>query len=306
MNDAANSRLDQPDRWTQIAIGICESPFSSQICPLCGSTAVSGEWNLLDAKTRETTVDLRCMACNARQNVRIPLPGGAPPYWPYERFAMVTEALQNELKSLADRVQQHVKSMPAAAFATHPLWAVARWSATTYQWHPRSEAPPVMGLVFDDVEAGLELFREAEREMNHEDRFEEIRISIIEGVMTGQEQRPGYSVHICTDPDALCGHATFEDFVVDQRIVPFLGQWNRHFPVPGAPLLLPKFRQEFEKHNEFLLAPTMRRDDGQLYMAVELGIIKNTILFRTIADITSPSDTDAAALVLPHLITPPG
>jgi hypothetical protein len=213
--------------------------------------------------------------------------------------------MEKEAEAFTARVQQHVKAMPAAAFTTHPLWAEAKWSATTYQWHPTSDAPPLMGIVFENVEAGLEIFREAERQINHEDRFEEIRVSIIEGAVPGQEHRPGYSVHICADPEALCAHATMEDFVVDPSIVPFLGQWNRHYPVPGTPLLLPRFKQEFEKHKEFMLAPTIRRDDGNLYMVPELGIIKSVIIFRQLSEVTRPDDTDAAALLLPELITPP-
>jgi len=263
------------------------------------------EWNLLSARTRETSVDLHCSACGARESVRIVLPEGAPTFYPFERFPLVAQSLEREIESITTCVQQHVKTMPAAAFTTHPLWAEAKWSATTYKWHPTSEAPPVMGLVFDNVEAGLEIFREAERQMNHEDRFEEIRISIIEGAVPGQEHRPGYSVHICADPEALSAHATMEDLVVDSSIVPFLGQWNRHYPVPGAPPLLPRFMQEFEKHQEFLLAPTIRRGDGNLYMEPTLGIIKNVIVFRQLSEITTPDDIDAAALMLPQLITPP-
>jgi hypothetical protein len=214
------------------------------------------------------------------------------------------DTVRQELLSIANRVQQHVKTMPAAAFTTHPLWAEARWSATTFRWHPTSEVSPVMGLVFENAEAGKEIFREAERQMNHVDRFEEIRISIIEGAVPGQEQRPGYSVHICPDTEALAAYSTTEDFVLDASIVPFLGQWNRHYPIPGMPPMLPKFKREFEKHQEFMIAPAVRRDDGQLWFEPELGIIKNILLFRTLSEIT-PENTDAAALVLPQLITPP-
>lgn len=294
-----------PASWNDAAVAACRAPMSSAECPLCGAVAVLGEWNLLSAQSRETAVDLHCSACDARESVRIALPGAAPVCYPFERLPLVAEAVEKEVEAYAARVQQHVRAMPAAAFTTHPLWADAKWSATTYQWHPASEAPPVMGLVFENVEAGLEIFREAERQMNHEDRFEEIRVSIIEGAVPGQEHRPGYSVHICADPEALCAHATMEDFVVDSSIVPFLGQWNRHYPVPGAPPVLPRFKEEFAKHKEFLLAPAVPRADGNLYMQPELGIIKNVIVFRQLSDITTPDDTDAAALLLPQFVTPP-
>jgi hypothetical protein len=162
-----------------------------------------------------------------------------------------------------------------------------------------------MGLVFDNAETGREIFREAERQMNHEDRFEEIRVAIIEGTVPGQEHRPGYSVHISADPEALAAHATFQDFVVDPHIVPFLGRWNRHYPIPGVPSLLARFKEEFGKHKEFLLAPVTRRTDGKLYTDPMLGIIKHLVHFRQLLDITTPDDPDAAALLLPQLITPP-
>ena len=44
--------------------------------------------------------------------------------------------------------------------------------------------------------------------------------------------------------------------------------------------MLARFKEEFEKHKEFLLAPTIHRADGNLYMEPMLGIIKNVIFFR--------------------------
>lgn len=42
----------------------------------------------------------------------------------------------------------------ARGFCAHPLWAQALWIATAFRWHPSSEAPPVMGLVFADAGKG--------------------------------------------------------------------------------------------------------------------------------------------------------
>jgi hypothetical protein len=227
------------------------------------------------------------------------------PHSQWDKIAAgVEDSIKEQLAAIGERIRLHARTMPAAAFTTHPKWAEARWSATTFRWHPTGDAPPVMGLVFENAEAGREIFREAERQMNHIDRFEEIRVSIIEGHVAGQEHRPGYSVHISPDPEALAAHATAEDFVVDQKIVPFLGQWNRHYPVLGNPELLPRFKKEFARHREFLLAPVVLKQDGQIWFESQLGIIKNLIEFRQLTDI-GPGDPDAAALVLPSLITIP-
>jgi hypothetical protein len=294
-----------PDQWREVAMLAIRDLPSMVPCPVCHERSISAAWNLTHVVSREAAMDLRCSSCGVHETLRMTLPPESPGFYPFERVAMLGAAVRDEVESIVSRIRQHVRTMPAAAFTTNLRWAEARWSATTFRWHPTSEAPPVMGLVFDHAEAAKAIFREAERQMNHEDRFEEIRISIIEGAVAGQEQRPGYSVHLCPDPEALAAHATADDFVVNPSIVPFLGQWNRHYPIPGAPALLPRFKREFEKHQEFLLAPVTRRADGQLYVDHELGIIKNSILFRDLAEIATPDDPDAGALVLPQLITPP-
>jgi hypothetical protein len=202
---------------------------------------------------------------------------------------------------VVNTVQQIAKSMPVASFTTSPLWREARWRATTFRWHRESIAPPKMGLVFENAEAGKELFRKLERAYNHIDRFEELRISIIEGSPLGQQ--PGYTVHICPDPDALAMHATGEDIVLDTELTIRLGRWNRMYPIPGAPPLLPRFKEEFAKHGEFLLAPVTRGADGQNYFSSELGFIKHSIEFRDLSEI-GKNDPDARALTMPQLAPP--
>ena len=290
-------------RLAHIAFADPQTRFA---CPKCDrESTFEPSWFLKNVRTRMAEFEVRCRTCDFAFATSIELSADALPCWPLDRIGLMAEAIEQECIAIAAKVQQHVQAMPAAQFTTHPLWAEAMWSATTYQWHPTSDAPPVMGLVFDNIDAGLQIFRDAEQQMNHEDRFEEIRISIIEGDVINQSHRPGYSVHICADPEALCGHATMSDFVVDPSVIPFLGQWNRHYPVLGVPALLPRFKSEFAKHQEFLLAPTVVKQNGQRYIVPELGIVKNTLLFRKLTEITAPDDIDVAAHVLPQVIVPP-
>jgi len=270
-------------------------------CPSCHARTVSVSWHKAESSAPKAAIDFRCSSCGITHTRQVALPPDVPDSL---RLAGTIKAIQEQSKSIADKIRRHVQAMPAAEFTTNPLWAKARWSATTFRWHPASEAPPIMGLVFDDDEAGKQLFQEAGEKMHHADEFEEICISIIEGTVAGQEGRPGYSVHICPDPESLAARATTEDFVLDPKIVPFLGQWNRHYLIPGQPALLPRFKREFEQHNEFLLAPVVRRSDGQLWFEPESGIVKNVIHFRQLSEIT-PDDPDAGALILPQLIAPP-
>lgn len=290
--------------WRHTALRAIRAPAAPIDCPVCRDQGVRAEWNIIDLMSQTAAVDLSCSACGVAKHLQIILPTGALSFFPLERIATVASIIEEQAEVIADRIQRHVRTMPAAIFTTHWLWSEAQWSATTFKWHPTSEAPPILGLVFENAEAGREIFRESERQMNHADTFEEIRVSIIEGAVPGQEHRPGYTVHLCPDPEALAAHATMDDLVLDPRIVPFLGQWNRMYPVPGEPAMLPRFKQEFARHGEFLLAPVTRHPDGQLYVDYQLGIIKNSILFRDLSEI-APEDPDAGAFVLPHLITPP-
>ena len=93
--------------------------------------------------------------------------------------------------------------------------------------------------------------------------------------------------------------------MLDPAVVPLLGQWNRHYPVPGMPAMLPRFKRAFAEHGEFMLAPTVTRADGKRYCDHTLGIIKHVVHFRHLSEIAGPDDPDAGAVVLPGLIVPP-
>jgi hypothetical protein len=193
------------------------------------------------------------------------------------------------------------QSLPVARFTTSPLWPNARWRAMSFRWHPTGEAPPVLGLCFEVAEPATKLFLELEGAYNHVDRFEELRISIIEGSPPGQPF--GYSVHIYPDPDALAMHATGEDIVLDPKSTRRLGRWNRFYPIPGDPPRLPRFKEEFARHGEFLLAPVTPHEDGLNYYSSKLGIIKHAIEFRRLDEIRE-DEIDARALLMPRLIPP--
>jgi hypothetical protein len=158
-----------------------------------------------------------------------------------------------------------------------------------------------MGIVFNDAEKGKDLFRAFAKSINHSDRFEELRISIIEGSSEGQQH--GYSVHLGPEMEMLQAMATAEDIEITNATMPFFGQVQRMYPIPGQPNLLARFKQEFAKHQQYMIAPVTRRADGQLWCNPDLGIIKSVIHFRELKDIQE-DDIDAIALALPALIPP--
>lgn len=211
---------------------------------------------------------------------------------------MIGAPLNNDL---VKRMERLARAIPIVKFTTSPLWRQARWRAMTFRWHPTGEASPKIGLCFENAEAGKALFRILEDAYNHEDRFEELRISIIEGSLPGQQ--PGYTVHICPDPDALAMFATGDEIVIDAQLASRLGRWNRMYPIPGAAPLLPRFKEEYAKRGQFLLAPVTPGPDGLNYFDSTLGLIKNNIEFRSLSEIPN-RDIDSGALLMPQIIPP--
>jgi hypothetical protein len=258
------------DQWKNAAVSACMEPLHITACPACGAASVHAEWNLADLATHEADVDLQCASCSATVRVRIVLPSQVPAFYPFSRMSPISDSIAQELANLLQHAREGKQVLPAVTWMLDPLWMVAGWSATTFRWHPSSEAPPVMGLVFEEAEASNQLFRNWTSRCGNVDELEEIRIAIVEGDVPGQD--PGYSVHICSDPETSLIRATAEGIVIKNVPHELLGQLRRMHPLPDTPPLLARFKEEFKKHREFLLAPVTRRGDGQRFVDVECGI----------------------------------
>lgn len=142
-----------------------------------------------------------------------------------------------------------------------------------------------MGLVFADPTKGVELFRGWIDDWGNVDEDDEIRVAVIEGDIAGQA--PGYTVRISPAHEADPGSDVAS---------PTAGQIQRMHPLPGAgaPDMLSRFKQEYLRHGEFLLAPVIERD-GQLWFDVENGIVKRRLELRDAAEIAA-NDPDAIVL----------
>jgi hypothetical protein len=147
-----------------------------------------------------------------------------------------------------------------------------------------------MGLVFDDEVAGQHVFCRWTERQGNSDPLDEIRIAIIEGNIEGMQ--PGYSVHLSGDAEGILARAMAEGIAVPNGSMPWISRVNRMHPIPGSLPMLPRFKEEFARHQEYLLAPVTRRGDGQLWFDVELGIVKHKIHFRHASEIVD-GDIDA-------------
>jgi hypothetical protein len=142
-----------------------------------------------------------------------------------------------------------------------------------------------MGLVLDNRDAATALFRTWIEMSGNQDSFEDLRVTIIDGELPGVV--PGYIVHLCPDPDNTMAHATAEDMIIEPQQLGQYYRTNKMNYLPGSPPMLERFREEYNKHGEFMLAPVIKREDGQFYVDAELGIIKREIHFMNTREFTS-------------------
>jgi hypothetical protein len=159
---------------------------------------------------------------------------------------------------------------------------VARWSGTAYQFDRHADSPPVMGLRFERPDKGQELFRSWTEKHGNCDELEEIRITVIEGEIPGEES--GYWVRIGPDPENSLLRATAEGIVIDGLPLGMLAQMRPMNPIAGTTPMLPRFKELFRKHGEFLFAPVGPRDDGRQWVDLECGIVKKAMHFHNLAD----------------------
>jgi len=90
------------------------------------------------------------------------------------------------------------------------MWNKAKWVATAYLVSEAPQDPPCLGLVFENADAGRQIFKGLIKRLGKEDTYEELRIAIIEGELPGDPT--GYTVHISSNPHNTAKRAKL-DFV---------------------------------------------------------------------------------------------
>jgi hypothetical protein len=165
------------NRWQAAAAMVMRTPASPRTCPQCGETSVSGAWHVTDLLSRQGTIDLVCASCKTNQTLTVTLPPGTLPFYPRQRAPLLRGAIQEQMGAIESRIKPHADAMPVAAFTTSPTWKHAKWRGATYRWnpdHPR-KVPPIMGLCFENADAGRKLFSQLLDYHGNEDAHDENR-----------------------------------------------------------------------------------------------------------------------------------
>lgn len=199
---------------------------------------------------------------------------------------------------------------PVMGFLGSRRWDDARWQGTTFRWHPTGEAPPVMGLVFANADAGKTLFGEWVGLAGNRDPYEELSVTIVEGSALGDA--PGYLVHLGADAESTQAHANAMGVELDPDALIEMQIARKMDVADDVSSMLDRFKREYTRHGEFLLAPVTARGDGRLFIDIELGIVKTKINFLTVDQIVDDLrrrgfDVDPIAKLMfePHDNGPP-
>lgn len=155
--------------------------------------------------------------------------------------------------------------------------------------------PLGLGIVFEDAEAGLEIFERWTSELGVADTDELIRVTISEG--DGPDGGPGYAVTIEVDVDSIGDALASEDFDGTDIEVDGLGlvRWRMAAPPEGSPHLA-AWKRRLSEAKVYALVPMI--DDGDALEPIyELQLVKRKLVFAPV-----PPDDDDMAITLDRLV----
>src|ERR1017187_448098 len=169
-------------------------------------------------------------------------------------------------------------------------WDAARWKATAFFHDPKGVRPPCLGIVFDNIGTGKQIFSDWLKRLGNVDQYDELRIGIVEGEILGMG--PGYSVHISSDPDHTAERSTALGIALSVETAVVIGRVHRMTPEPGSPHLL-RFKHELAKHKRDFLLPV----SADVKPEFDFAVRKTRILFRNASEVRKD---DVDAVVFPE------
>jgi hypothetical protein len=174
------------------------------------------------------------------------------------------------------------------------LWDQANWHGTVFMRPQEDDRPSILGLGFTNECAARRIFQDWRKRYGRQDRFEELRVFIIEGEMPGRP--PGYSVHVGADPRNVFRRYQKLGLMADGDLLAITSRINR-MNAPSSSNLA-AFKEAYERFKAYFLAPALVDDGGTrvLKKMLDLSILKRTIYFRRASEI---GNNDPDTVVLP-------
>jgi hypothetical protein len=180
------------------------------------------------------------------------------------------------------------------------LWDVAGWMAVgVFLYRDR---PPTLGLGFENGIAAREIFTDWHNRYGSRDENEEIRISIIEGDLPGED--PGYFIHVGMNLEVAAMKFEETGFNSELDLWLLISRVHRMHPDEGSKNL-ELFKEDYQYHKRYNIAPFILAPGKRITLPInELAILKTEILFRNVSDIDE-NDIDRVVLSRPDKLDEP-
>jgi len=174
------------------------------------------------------------------------------------------------------------------------LWNKASWKAIAFLSDQTSA--PYIGIVYQNESAAKKIFKEWIDRFGKHDKYDEIRVSLVEGDIEGEEY--GYTVHISSSTDNMIKKCRENNLNPENTKIVLLSRYLRMNPERHSKNL-EVFKDEYKRFLSYKLIPVYLNSDNQLIPYFDLEIEKREIFFRNITDIDS-KDLDSVVFSSIH------
>ena len=213
-------------------------------------------------------------------------------YW---RLRKINPKEKPKLGKLRPLPKKERKSLFVASLIDIKAWDKAIWKGAAYLIDPTNKHMPCFMLPFYNEKYARKIFEDWIIQLGKIDEHEELRVSIIEGDVPGEDK--GYYIHISSNWETML--KKFKQNGIDLMKHDFLSVSRIHRANPQDNFKMYNlFKKQYYTHNSYLLMPCILDEvTGKIKPLAELSIQKTEIVFKNISDI---GENDPDQVVLPQ------
>ena len=198
-----------------------------------------------------------------------------------------------EIGKLKPLPEKEKKSLFVGGFIDIDLWDKAKWSGTGVMLDRQLKEPPTLIFIFREAEFAKKIIENWKKRLGETDEFNELRISIIEGDIPGEEK--GYTVHINSNVSNIVKRMESEGIEMPYNMFLMIGRIHRMNPHEDSKNL--EYLKNFHKRfGSYFIKVGVLNQDGNIDVLDKLFLHKRDIEFRNVSDITSKDDMDSIVL----------
>ncbi len=164
------------------------------------------------------------------------------------------------------------------------VWGRAHWNGTVFLNNPAVKSIPCLGIVFDDIKTGEKIFKRWRKLLGGVDEFDELRVSIIEGLE--EFKNVSYVVHVSSEPHNTLARLRSQGNLIDNEFVHVESMIQAEHALEKLEYLR-DFRSGYDEFGEYTIVPMSRRtpNSNDYNINYKLSITKGRLNFRRFSDI---------------------